>query len=169
MTHIEQRPTLVDFHAAYDKIAHTTIDIFNTDGEITPQMFVFELNPYQEGAFKEIGMIDPEIVHALFSTEESKSQMPHMMTQIFAQIAGPALIVNVVEAWVTSVSEMRHGQLVLNPSSRQEIISVVVHSLKGSKVGQLPILSTPTRHAQYQPLSIMRAEGRTAMASLDDD
>ncbi|MDO8416583.1 MAG: hypothetical protein Q7S87_10285 [Agitococcus sp.] len=163
------RPSAVDITAAYEAIVYSAIAIFNQDGYVQPQMFVFTLADAAEGDFANVGAVESGIVLRLYEGNAGKNSMQAMLTRIFAQANKPTLIVTVSEAWKTVLAIPEETQVTNAPAGRSEIICVSVHSLLGTQLGECPVFDTPVRRCEYRPLVFQRVEGRMTMASLRDD
>jgi hypothetical protein len=165
------RPSPLDFTKAYETFVHSAVAIFDEEGYAAPQMFVLTMDEQKEGAFAEISAVDPRIVSQLYESEAGKNSMHTMLTRIFAASTAPTLIVTISEAWSTAVNLGEEGRFKKDLATRQEVIVLSVHSLHGTKVGQCPIFSEPTRRCEYRALDIDidRVEGRMVMAPLEED
>jgi hypothetical protein len=168
MTTPPKRPDIEDIRAAYTGFARIAVELFQTQGEVAPQLIALTLGE-DSGVFDDMEIVNPELVASFYKTEKSKGMVTAVIRAILADdspIQGirrklgkprPALVVQVSEAWsANGVVRDADGQMIQagRREDRCEVVMIAVHTLTTSAVGFCPIIDTPTRHCEFAPIDL---------------
>lgn len=159
----------------YEYFAKKAVELFNTEGSVTPQFFMVGLGTSPAAPILSLSAVDPRMVQSLLSSSKDKDMVKPLLRMLLnddsplrtmmkkKNLALPDVVVQINEAWMATPErspgwEEFEGSLE-NLPGRQEAIVVAVHGPLQSAMGICPIDDTPVRRARYQEL-----ESRVLMA-----
>lgn len=163
----------------YRHFAHIAVDIFNREGEVSPQFFMVTLDTSKPSNIKSMNAVDPAMVQALMTNGRTKDLVKPLLKMLLdgespfrkmlknRKVDLPDLVIQVNEAWMAT-SDVVPGGTEYSGSlkdlpGRKETIIVVVHTRYQSLMGMCPIEDTPKRHAVFRDVE---KDGMTMMGRM---
>ena len=152
----------------YEYFAKKAVELFNTEGSVTPQFFMVGLGTSAAAPIISLSAVDPRMVQSLLSSSKGKDMVKPLLRMLLnddspfrtmmkkKNLALPDVVVQINEAWMTTPERSPgwkefEGSLE-NLPGRQEAIVVAVHGPLQSAMGICPIDDTPVRRARYQEM-----------------
>ncbi len=165
----------------YRHFAHIAVDIFNREGEVSPQFFMVTLDTSKASNIKSMSAVDPRMVQSLMTNGRTKDLVKPLLKMLLdaespfrkmlknRKVDLPDVVVQVNEAWMATSDVVPGGTeyagSLQDLPGRKETLIVVVHTRYQSLMGMCPIEDTPKRHAEFRDVEKdgMMMGGRMSM------
>lgn len=173
-------PSWAALKAVHDHFMRVTFDICARGEEIAPQLFVVRAN--SQGRIVKMLVLPPDVIGRFMSSDRSKDVFSEFLADLLTpgtplreeilerMGTEPNLLVQVNEAWVSTLNSEEAPQGTVRPSkdpNRKEAIVVTLHTPLMSIPVMHPIVDQPKRHATAGPFpapeELQRTGGRFAM------